>query len=258
MRACVGQALAGVGDRPVLARHVGLVHRERDDGGLLRLEDDVEGDQRFLSPRECLADDVIDAGIDRPADLFLEHRAHGLVRRRIGGVEDVRVADVAGEERAGLRRDRLGDLQRPAVDRLEIALASYHAQLLAMRVVGERLDDIRAGVHEIAMQLRHDLGMLEHDLRDERAGLQVAAALELEHVALGADHGPLVEAFQQGLARRSRSIHRVALKSGRRPGTISRLPRRRQMRRAHSRRSPMVEQDDPRPSLPGSISTNMA
>ena len=40
---------------------------------------------------------------------------------------------------------------------------------------------------EIAMQLRHDFRMLEHDLGHEGAGLQVAAPLELEHVALGAD-----------------------------------------------------------------------
>ena len=50
-------------------------------------------------------------------------------------------------------------------------------------------------MHEIAMQLAHDLGMLEHDLGHEGAGLQIAATLELEHVALGADHRPLVEPF---------------------------------------------------------------
>ena len=39
--------------------------------------------------------------------------------------------------------------------------------------------------------------MLEHDLGDERAGLQVAAALELEDVALGADDGALREPREQ-------------------------------------------------------------
>ncbi len=173
---------------------------------LLRLLDDVERDQRLLRPRERLADDEVDAGVDRPADLLLEHRAHGLVRRGIRRVVDVGVADVAGEERAGLRRDGLRDLERPAVDRLQILLAADHAKLLAMRVVGERLDDVGARVDEIAMELRDDLGMLEHDLGHERAGLQIAAALELEHVAFGADHGPLVEALQQGEARRSRTF----------------------------------------------------
>ena len=50
---------------------------------------------------------------------------------------------------------------------------------------------------EIAMQLGHDFGMLEHDLGHEGAGLQIAAALELEHVALGADDGPAVESLQK-------------------------------------------------------------
>ena len=57
------------------------------------------------------------------------------------------------------------------------------------------------------MELRHDLGMLEHDLGHESAGLQVAAALELEHVAFGADHGPVVEAFEEGESRRCRCVH---------------------------------------------------
>ena len=41
------------------------------------------------------------------------------------------------------------------------------------------------------------LGVVEHDLGHEGAGLQVAAALELEQVALGADHRALVEPLQQ-------------------------------------------------------------
>ena len=39
--------------------------------------------------------------------------------------------------------------------------------------------------------------MLEHDFRHERAGLQIAAPLELEHVAFGADHGAVGELFEQ-------------------------------------------------------------
>ena len=48
------------------------------------------------------------------------------------------------------------------------------------------------------MQLRDGLRMLEHDFRHEGAGLQVAAPLELEHVALGADDGALGEALEKG------------------------------------------------------------
>ena len=50
---------------------------------------------------------------------------------------------------------------------------------------------------EVAVELRHDLRVLEHDLGHEGAGLQVPAPLELEDVALGADHGALVEPLQQ-------------------------------------------------------------
>ena len=66
-----------------------------------------------------------------------------------------------------------------------------------MRVVREGLDDVRAGVHELAMQLGDLLGVLEDDLGDEAAGLHVAPALELEQVALRADHGPVVESLEQ-------------------------------------------------------------
>ena len=52
-------------------------------------------------------------------------------------------------------------------------------------------------MHELAVQLRDELGMLEHHLGDERARLQVTAALQLEEVALGADHGALLEPRQQ-------------------------------------------------------------
>ena len=97
-----------------------------------------------------------------------------------------------------------------AVDRLEVVLAADHAQLLAVRVVGERLDDIGAGVDEIAVQLRDRVRVLEHHLGDEGAGLQVAAALELEDVALGADHGAVLEALQQRRALRGRGRHGVS------------------------------------------------
>ena len=69
-----------------------------------------------------------------------------------------------------------------------------------MRVVRERLDDVRAGADELAVELRDDLGLLEHDLGDERAGLQIPAALELEEVPLGADHRALVEPLEKALA----------------------------------------------------------
>ena len=68
-----------------------------------------------------------------------------------------------------------------------------------MGVVGESLDDIGAGVNELAVQPGDELGMLEHDLGHVGAGLQIAAPLELEQIALGADHRSLVEPFEQPL-----------------------------------------------------------
>ena len=43
--------------------------------------------------------------------------------------------------------------------------------------------------------------MLEDDLGDERAGLQVAPALELEQVALGAHDGTLLEPLEEAWLR---------------------------------------------------------
>src|SRR5206468_2530798 len=66
-----------------------------------------------------------------------------------------------------------------------------------MRVVSQRLDHIGARVHEIEMELTHDLRMLEHDLGHERAGLQIAAPLEFEQVAFGANDRTGVETLQE-------------------------------------------------------------
>ena len=123
----------------------------------------------------------------------------------IVGVVDVGVADVAGEQRAGLLRNRLREIERSPVDRLEVLLAADDAELLAMRVIRERLDDVRSGVNEVAVELGDRLRMLEHDLRHERAGLQIAAALELEDIAFGADDG----ALRRGVAATRRAKRRA-------------------------------------------------
>src|SRR3546814_2401415 len=64
-------------------------------------------------------------------------------------------------------------------------------------VCSSDLYDVAAGVHEVLVQASHRLRMLEHDLRHEGAGLQVAAALQLEEIALGADHRALRQAFEK-------------------------------------------------------------
>jgi hypothetical protein len=50
-------------------------------------------------------------------------------------------------------------------------------ELFAVRVVGERLDDFRACVDEVAVQLGDNLRVLEHDFGNEGTCLQIAAPL---------------------------------------------------------------------------------
>ena len=69
---------------------------------------------RLAEPRERLGDDEVDARLGGPADLLLEHRAH-VVAGLVAG-PDVRVADVAGEQRAGLGGDVVGQPERGPVD----------------------------------------------------------------------------------------------------------------------------------------------
>ena len=120
-------------------------------------------------------------------------------------VIDVRVADVAGEEHAALGCDLLRDRERLPVELLEEMLLADDPHLLAVRVVRERLHDVGARVHEVAVQLRDDLGMIEHDLGNERARLHIAAPLELEEVALGADDGAVARAARGALRSRAPS-----------------------------------------------------
>jgi hypothetical protein len=47
------------------------------------------------------------------------------------------------------------------------------------------------------MELRDDLRVVEDDLGNERARLDVASPLELEEVALGADDRPLRETLEE-------------------------------------------------------------
>ena len=64
---------------------------------------------------------------------------------------------------------------------------------------------------ELTVQTADDVGVLEHDLGDERAGLQEAPALELEQVALGADHRTGGEAVAESAAGGGRSRHGATL-----------------------------------------------
>ena len=86
-------------------------------------------------------------------------------------------------------------------------LAPNDAQLFPVRVVGERLDDIRSCMDEVAMHLLDHVGMVEHGFRHESARLHVAAALELEQITLGADHGPLGQPLEETVSLRNVGGH---------------------------------------------------
>jgi hypothetical protein len=58
---------------------------------------------------------------------------------------------------------------------------------------------------EVAVQLAHHLGVLQHGFRLEGARLEIAAPLELEEVALGADDRTLAQPLDQPLARHAPS-----------------------------------------------------
>ena len=132
-----------------------------------------------------------------PADLLLERLAHAAHGFRIVRLVGVGVGEIAREQGAALVRHLLRDLQRLAVERLEDVLLADDLELLAMAVIGERLDHVGAGAHELAVELAHRLGGVEHDLRHVRPRLEVAAPLQLEQIALGADHRPLGQPLQQ-------------------------------------------------------------
>ncbi len=174
--------------------------RHRDRRAQARGLDRVERHLRLCAVRKGLGDHVIDAGVGGPCDLLFEHRPRGTHARRVIRIEHVGIADVAGEQRPRLRRDLLRDRERLPIDPLQIVLAPDDLQLLAVRVIRERLDDVRSGMDEIAMHLLDDLGMIEHRFGHEGAGLHVAAPFELEQIPLGADDRPFGQTLEQTLA----------------------------------------------------------
>src|SRR3712207_9351216 len=97
-----------------------------------------------------------------------------------------------------LFRSLLREGEGLAVEALEKLHFADDPELLAVGVVGERLDHVRPRVDELAVELRNLLGMLENYLRHEGSGLEVAPALQLEQVALGADNGASIQRSEEG------------------------------------------------------------
>jgi hypothetical protein len=67
-----------------------------------------------------------------------------------------------------------------AVHLVHPALQADGRQLVLARIEGERLEHVDARAHELPVQLRQRLRARQANLRDERAGLNVAAPLQLE------------------------------------------------------------------------------
>ena len=129
------------------------------------------------APRVGLGDDEVDARFDRPADLLLEHRAHRRASEAASPSTKTFVFEMSPAQSVSVSSaTSLAISERLPVERLELVLPADDAKLLAVRVVRERLDDVGAGVDEVAVKLVDDLGVVEHDLGNERARLQVARA----------------------------------------------------------------------------------
>ena len=197
VRAGIFKPLASLRGRDALAHQTVSVQRKRDDGGLAGLLHDLQRRQRLGEPAECFADDEIDVGFRRPTDLLLEHGPRLLMRLGIVDFVNIRVADIAGEQAAELVRHATRDRERIAVHRLEQIFLADQTQLFAVGIIGKRLDDVGARTGKIAMKLAHHIRLFEHDLRHERARLNIAAPLQLEEVALGTNDGSRIEPFKQ-------------------------------------------------------------
>jgi hypothetical protein len=124
------------------------------------------------------------------------------VRGRILRQVRPREREVAGDERAAFRGNLTRDPDGVAVDVVDLAGEPDGRELVVARVEGHRLEHLGAGAQELAVELRERLGMLDHDLGRERAGLDVAPLLELEQVAAVAEDAPLREPLEDPLGHR--------------------------------------------------------
>ena len=194
------EALGGLDDPGPVGHLLERHRREGEDDGQAAGLRDLGGGDGLTGEVEGLTDDEVGALLDGPADHLGEHRADLVLLRRVGGIPDVRVRDVAGHEVAGLGvGDGARDLQGRAVERLEEVLLADDPHLLAVPVVREGLDDVGAGPLEVDVEAAQRLGELERDLGHEFSRGEVTALLEFEEEAFRADHGTGVEALGEGV-----------------------------------------------------------
>ena len=139
----------------------------------------------------------VDALLGRPAQLLGVHGVYDRGGSRVLGVVGPGVADVAGHQGTAFRGHCPGQPHRLPVHRLQVGLTAQLAQLLAVRVVGERHHDISARTQELPVQLGNRTGKVQHHLGHISARLDVAPALQLEHIALGPQHSAVGKAVRQ-------------------------------------------------------------
>src|SRR5699024_2822042 len=88
-----------------------------------------------------------------------------------------------------------------SVERVEQVLLADDPLLLAVSVVGEGFDDVRACALEVDMEGPQGIGEFESHLGHEFTSGEIPALLEFEEEAFGADHRPGVEALGQCVGR---------------------------------------------------------
>ena len=170
---------------------------EVDDRALAGGLDRFEREQSLADEGDGLGDDIVHAFVDGPAHLLVEHAAHLAGRLRVAVHEDVGVGHIAGDQRVAPLRGFPRQAQRGAVHLLQRVLLADDTELLAMGVVGEGQHDVGACVQEVAVELSHDLRVLQNRLRHVGAGGEITATLDLEQIALGADDGSSRQPFAQ-------------------------------------------------------------
>ena len=175
----------------------GLGRGKRHHGRQAELLADLQSDQRFAQVVVGLGDDEVDALLGRPAQLLGVHGAHHRGGSRVLGVIGPGVADVACHQGIAFRGHCPGQPHRLPVHRLQVGLTAQLAQLLAVRVIGERHHDISARTQKLPVQLGNGSGEVQHNLGHISARLDIAPALQLEHIALGPQHRAAGKAVRQ-------------------------------------------------------------
>ena len=166
--------------------------------------------QRDLHLRQMekrLQNQKVDAGIFEQANLLGDVVARLAERVHPFALDQLRARHAAGHQ--GLvAGDFLRQFHRGEVDLLGLRPVAGPVQLLARAEKRQRLQHLRAGVEELAVQFAQRIGMLDGDLGRELAAaaagadllaagaaVDVAAALQFDQIAAVADDRSLLDKF---------------------------------------------------------------